>query len=272
MGNLYHNNYKFHINQWIIKWHRNCFVCGSIRANQLGPRNCEVLTNMNNHLLNQTIGTIACDIPGATRVFHDNRLDFCCAGNKSLSEALEHRKIVDPAPILEALEKLIQDPSIASKDWRDATKQDLIEHILKRYHDKHREDLPELIRLARRVEQVHRDHSACPAGLADHLTDMQQELESHMIKEEQVLFPMLRRVDPAQVPAPVAMMRFEHDQHGQALERIDQLSADICEPADACNTWRALYAGLRQLREDLMQHIHLENNILFEGHQEQHAA
>ena len=227
---------------------------------------------MKNHLLDQTIGAIACDIPGATRVFHAYRLDFCCGGNKTLGEALERRNIVDVAPILDALNNLSQDPSASAKDWREASKQDLIEHILKRYHERHREDLPELIRLARRVEQVHHDHRTCPTGLADHLTDMQQELESHMLKEEQVLFPMLRRVDATQVPAPVAMMRFEHDQHGQALERIDQLTADIREPADACNTWRALYAGLRQLREDLMQHIHLENNILFEGHQERHAA
>ena len=60
------------------------------------------------------------------------------------------------------------------------------------------------------------------------------------------------------------MMRFEHDQHGEALERLEYLTNDITPPGEACNTWRALYAGLSQLREDLMQHIHLENNILFQ--------
>lgn len=223
-------------------------------------------------LLEQTIGHIACELPGATRVFHTNRLDFCCGGDKTLREAIARRKIADPGPIVLALQELANQQTQDERDWRKVSSGELIDHILTRFHDKHREDLPELIRLARRVEHVHRDHPACPQGLADHLADMQQELESHMMKEEQVLFPMLRRVDAAQVPAPVAMMRFEHDQHGEALDRIDQLTTEITSPADACNTWRGLYAGLRQLREDLMQHIHLENNVLFISSQELRSA
>lgn len=222
--------------------------------------------------LDQTIGHIACELPGATRVFHANRLDFCCGGDKTLREAIERRKIADTTPILSALEELTNHYSSATRDWREAPRDELIDHILERFHEKHREDLPELIRLARRVEHVHQSHPACPRGLADHLSEMQQELESHMMKEEQVLFPMLRRVDAAQVPAPVAMMRFEHDQHGDALDRIDLLTSEITPPADACNTWRGLYAGLRQLREDLMQHIHLENNILFVSEKDRFVA
>lgn len=93
---------------------------------------------------------------------------------------------------------------------------------------------------------------------------MQQELESHMLKEEQVLFPMIRR--GMRVPSeqgPIAVMRYEHDQHGIALDRLAALTDDITPPANACNTWRALYRGLEEMRDDLMQHIHLENNILF---------
>jgi len=223
-------------------------------------------------LLDQTIGTIACDIPGATRIFHANKLDFCCGGQKSLREALARRKIENTEPVLEQLNALIALGQHAELDWRDESKDDLIDHILERYHARHREELPELIRLARRVEQVHAERAGCPLGLADHLTDMQQELESHMLKEEQILFPMLRRVSPDTVMAPVSMMRFEHDQHAEALARLENLTQDITEPAQACNTWRALYAGLRQLREDLMQHIHLENNILFSSDKKTLAA
>jgi len=61
------------------------------------------------------------------------------------------------------------------------------------------------------------------------------------------------------------VMRNEHDQHGEALQRLEALTNDITLPRGACNTWRALYVGLAALREDLMEHIHLENNILFEG-------
>lgn len=218
---------------------------------------------MSTQLLDRTIGSIACEIPGATRVFHQYKLDFCCGGGKSLREALERRKVEDPQPLLDALSTLTALNNASYQDWRQVPVDTLIDHILHRYHEVHREQLPELVRLARRVEQVHGERPSCPLGLADHLADMQQELESHMMKEEQVLFPMLRRVSPSEVSAPVSMMRFEHDQHGEALERLEYLTNDITPPADACNTWRALYAGLSQLREDLMQHIHLENNILF---------
>lgn len=215
-------------------------------------------------LLDRSIGSIACDVPGATQVFHENKLDFCCGGHRSLRETLERRKITDPQPIIERLTTLIASQADTHNSlWTEQSNDALIDHILIRYHQRHREELPELIRLARRVEQVHGERQDCPKGLADHLSDMQQELESHMMKEEQILFPMLRRVSASQVSAPISMMRYEHDQHGEALARIEHLTNDITAPADACNTWRALFAGLRQLREDLMQHIHLENNILF---------
>ena len=140
----------------------------------------------------------------------------------------------------------------------------LIHHILTRYHDRHRQQLPELILMARRVEQVHGNKPECPNGLTQHLKYMAGELEAHMRKEELVLFPMLQtHASPAQLNAPISVMRHEHDDHGLALNTIESLTDNITVPKGACNTWRALYTSLAQLRDDLMQHIHLENNILF---------
>ena len=106
----------------------------------------------------------------------------------------------------------------------------------------------------------------CPTGLAEHLRTMGQELESHMQKEEQVLFPLLARGHGAMAAMPITVMRMEHDDHGVALERLLALTNNITLPRAACNTWRALYLGLRAFKEDLMAHIHMENNILFENH------
>ncbi len=212
-------------------------------------------------LLEQSLGQLACDIPGATRTFHAFNLDFCCGGQKSLREAALGKGL-DPLVIADALHAL-QDTGETRHDWRNESEELLIAHILARYHARHREQLPELIRLARRVEQVHGARSTCPNGLADHLRDMQQELEGHMLKEEQVLFPMLQQGLGPQAAPPIQVLRFEHDQHGEALEKMLALTNNITPPADACNTWRALYQGLLEFRDDLMQHIHLENNVLF---------
>lgn len=213
-------------------------------------------------LTEQTLGNLACLIPGATRIFRQHKLDFCCGGNTSLRDAAT-RRALDADTIAEQLAAL-GDHANAHPDWRNQPAGKLIEHILERFHEPHREQLPELIRLANRVEQVHGNKADCPRGLAEHLWTMQQELESHMLKEEQILFPMLQRgMKLPQSEGPIAVMRFEHDQHGVALQRLADLTNDITPPENACNTWRALYRGLEELRDDLMQHIHLENNILF---------
>lgn len=217
---------------------------------------------MTTALTEQTLGSLACLIPGATRVFRQYKLDFCCGGNTPLRDAAQQRSL-DAEAIADELAALQSTPA-DEPDWRSEPADTLIDHLLERFHERHREQFPELIRLASRVEQVHGNKADCPTGLAEHLWTMQQELESHMLKEEQILFPMLRRnIQLPQTQGPIAVMRYEHDQHGAALERLAELTHDITPPANACNTWRALYRGLEELRNDLMQHIHLENNILF---------
>ncbi|NUT14484.1 MAG: iron-sulfur cluster repair protein YtfE [Cupriavidus sp.] len=218
-------------------------------------------------LQDHSLGQLARQIPGATRIFHEHGLDFCCGGKQSLRDAAQ-RKGLDAAAgaaIAAQLRALQDEADPSAQDWNTAAPAALIEHILVRFHARHREQLPELIRLARRVEQVHGERAECPLGLADHLSEMLGELESHMQKEEQVLFPMLLRGLHAAASRPIAVMRAEHDDHGVALQRLAELTDDITLPRAACNTWRALYLGLRALREDLMEHIHLENNVLFEG-------
>ncbi|MDP2715444.1 iron-sulfur cluster repair protein YtfE [Rheinheimera sp.] len=217
-------------------------------------------------LLDQSLGEIATSVAGATAVFHQYKLDFCCGGQLSLREALAKRQLPADA-VVNALQTLQQQPA-EHTDWRTVPVKQLIEHILTRFHQRHRQQLPELCRLARRVEHVHALDPQCPAGLADHLSDMYQELESHMMKEEQILFPMLAGgIYPA---GPISVMEEEHLQHGDALDKLDQLTNSITLPAEACNTWTALYVGLKELKEDLMQHILLENHILFV--QPTHAA
>ncbi|MAD74702.1 MAG: iron-sulfur cluster repair di-iron protein [Rheinheimera sp.] len=209
--------------------------------------------------LDQSLGQIATTLAGATAVFHQYKLDFCCGGQHSLREALA-KKEQDATPILDALSVLQQQDGDIT-DWRAKPVKDLIEHILHRFHQRHRLQLPEVIRLARRVEHVHADDPNCPTGLTQHLEDMYQELESHMVKEEQILFPMLAGgIYPS---GPISVMEEEHLQHGDALGTLDMLTNNITFPADACNTWTALYLGLKELKEDLMQHILLENEILF---------
>lgn len=215
------------------------------------------------NLLEQSLGSLATSIPGATALFREYHLDFCCEGRRSLREAATALGL-NPTDVATRLEAM-QTGASPSGDWRGAGNARLIEHLLNNFHAKHRAQLPELLRLAQRVEYVHGSKPECPVGLARLLAEMQMELEGHMAKEEQILFPMLAANNAGLPQGPISVMRAEHIQHGSALEAIGKLTNNIVPPYNACNTWRALYLGLAELRDDLIQHIHLENNILFEG-------
>lgn len=205
-----------------------------------------------------TIGSIAVALPGATAVFRRLKLDFCCGGQISLAQAAADKGLALDSVMAELT--ALQRPASAPEA---ATPAEMVDHIIARYHDVHRQQLPELIRMARRVEAVHRDNPDVPAGLGDLLEAMQAELLTHMHKEEAILFPMLKSGGNPFVTQPIGMMRAEHVEHGAALERLLALTQDANPPTGACNTWRALYTGIAQFSDDLIQHIHTENNMLF---------
>src|SRR5690606_36248802 len=148
--------------------------------------------------------------------------------------------------------------------WDRCSPAELADHIESHYHAALRRDLPPLIEASRKVERVHASKPDVPAGLADVLTAFFDEMVRHMAQEEKILFPMIRRgVRGEPVYMPVRMMEREHDSHSEALQKIRELTGDLRLPAHACATWTALYNGLETLETELMQHIHLENNILF---------
>lgn len=206
----------------------------------------------------QTLGQLAVDLPGATAVFRKLKLDFCCGGLTSLRQAALDKNL-DLTAVLSELAALER----AETPPENVAPAALIDHIIRRYHEVHRVQLPELVRMARRVESVHRESPDVPAGLADLLEAMEQELLSHMQKEEAILFPLLKSGGSPFASQPIGVMRAEHTSHGQALDQVHALTNDMQPPAGACNTWRALYTGIAQFTDDLITHIHLENNVLF---------
>ncbi len=207
----------------------------------------------------RSLADIAATLPGATSVFRRRKLDFCCGGKVSLAEASSAKGL--PVADLEA--ELSAVAALALPVGLPESTEDLIALIETRYHATHRRELPELIRLARRVEAAHRDNPAVPKGLADLLETMARELEDHMQKEEQILFPLMRRGGHPMTAQPISVMLAEHDNHGLNLREVERLAQDFTVPETGCPTWRALCVGARKLVDDVMQHIYTENNVLF---------
>jgi regulator of cell morphogenesis and NO signaling len=209
----------------------------------------------------QTLGEVATAHPASTLVFLRHRLDFCCGGGQRLGDACRDAGL-NPAEVIHEIES--ECTVRETERWDTRPLPDLIDFILRRYHEPLRADVPALVEAARRVERVHGKKASCPNGLAAFIEQLNTELEQHMTKEELVLFPAIRagrRGGPVHMP--IRMMLQEHDDHGANLRRLRELATDYAPPSEACATWRALYAGLAKLESELMEHIHLENNVLF---------
>lgn len=209
------------------------------------------------------VGRIAAEHPLATRVFARHGIDFCCGGGRPLAEACQARR-VDAARVMEEIRGVLEAVPEKPERWDQAPLADLIDHILEAYHRPLREELPRLDAMARKVLDAHREKD--PKGfteLAEIVSALRAELESHMQKEEQILFPMVKLGRGAMAQSPIAVMMHEHEAAGAMLLRLRELTSDYTVPAEACNTWNALWHGLADLETELHMHIHLENNILF---------
>jgi regulator of cell morphogenesis and NO signaling len=208
-----------------------------------------------------TLAELAMVLPAASRVFHRHGLDFCCHGGRPLAEACAERGL-DPQAVL--AEVAAEGQGVTKVRWDQRPLGDLVDFIVGHYHARLRVELPELLAMAERVETRHAEKASCPRGLAAHLAHVHQAVLEHLEKEEQILFPMLRSGRGSLAAGPIQVMELEHDDHAANLRRTRALAHDLTPPDEACNTWRALYLRLAELEAELMEHIHLENHVLFQ--------
>jgi len=209
---------------------------------------------------NPTLADLAITHPGASRIFLKHGLDFCCHGRRPLEEACSEKGL-DPSSILKEISN--EEASGSLSELARKPIEELIDFIESHYHTRLRAELPELIAMADKVERVHASKPTCPRGLASHLRMIHEAILDHMAKEEQVLFPMIRSGNRNRAAAPIRVMEQEHEDHGRSLEHLRALTDEFIAPADACPTWKALYLRLNRVSDELMEHIHLENNVLF---------
>lgn len=211
----------------------------------------------------QTVGEIAVAYPGATRAFARHNIDYCCGGGRPLAEVCVAKQL-DADDLIEEIHRELTTTSGSPDRWVERPLGDLIDHILTTYHRPLAEELPRLDAMARKVREVHGEkRPAVFAELASTVGELRRELEEHMFKEEQILFPMIKRGQGGSAEGPIACMKHEHEEAGSALARIRVLTEDYRVPPEACTTWRALWFGLADLETAMHEHIHLENNILF---------
>jgi regulator of cell morphogenesis and NO signaling len=222
-----------------------------------------------------TVAELAIQYPAALRAFEQLGIDYCCGGQKPLSEAARSRGLtVDQ--IAEAVEAAAASAAPAdTRNWREATLTELADHIEATHHVYIKSELPRLTEVCARVVNAHGEsHGEALKTLQETYEGLRAELEAHLAKEEAVLFPLIRERESGEVEAealafpieaPISVMELEHDRAGDALARMRAITKNYSLPPDACPTFHNLYKSLEQLERDTHRHIHLENNILFPG-------
>jgi regulator of cell morphogenesis and NO signaling len=218
--------------------------------------------------IHQPIGDLTCAFPALSRVFERLGIDYCCQGRRSLSEACERRGL-DLSAVVEQLERVQRTPEPGAAPSLELVP--LADYIERTHHAFTRAELTRLSPLAEKVRRVHGGSRKELLGVEHVLAALTQDLEQHMFKEEQVLFPYIRRLALglnqsapfANLSMPLRVMHEEHDRVGLLLEELSALTSGYQPPEGACASYRALFEGLAALQSDLHQHVHLENNVLF---------
>ena len=220
---------------------------------------------------------LAAGVPGATRVFESFGIDYCCGGHRTLADACREASlpVEDLARSLEEAGRASQDAG-AEQDWRQESLTSLAAYIIDKHHQFTRQELDRLEKLFDKVCSRHGENHPELIESRKTFYQLKQDLIPHMLKEEQVLFPYITRMEEAAcegraIPPPffgtarnpAQMMMTEHDTAGDLLQQLRGITKGYTIPPDGCVSFQTLYQALAAFEADLHQHIHLENNVLF---------
>ncbi|WP_026477555.1 iron-sulfur cluster repair di-iron protein [Alkaliphilus transvaalensis] len=222
---------------------------------------------------NEKIGDVVIKLPKAAEIFRTLGIDFCCGGHRPLSEAIEEQGL-KTEEVLSQLDQAYEEAQALKEkaaDYLEFSNSELIDYIVDKHHTYVKEVLPRLSDLTTKILRVHGvDHGEVLTKVHKNFHLLKLELEQHLIKEEEILFPLVKEYDKN--PSPELLDKInqvnreleeEHDGAGDIIKNLRKITSDYTPPAGICTSYVLTYKGLEELEWDLFQHIHLENNVLF---------
>jgi len=226
------------------------------------------------NIKNKTVADLVTENIKTADVFKKHGIDFCCGGGISIEKACEKYN-VSYDKIIDELNNLKNETTLTN-NYNNWKLDFLIDYIVNTHHRYVEDAIPLLKQYGDKVAKVHGHHYTELLEIKDLIYQVSNELTTHMKKEEIILFPFIKKLFNAKnenktvnfpsfgtVNNPIEMMEKEHDEAGSILKRINELTNGYKTPEGACNTFKALYSKLEEFEDDLHQHVHLENNILF---------
>ena len=222
-----------------------------------------------NELLTRTISQIVTDHHQTAPVFEKFGIDFCCKGKRPLLDACTE-KALNKEEVLAELENAIETKA-SSFDFNALSLTALADYIVRTHHTYVKFNMPQIYSYVVRVATKHGDRFPFMKQVSLLFAELQEEMTQHMLKEERILFPRIKKLEAEGVhdfpveyfTAPINIMEEEHDRAGELMHQIRELTNNYAIPEEACTTFRLILASLQAFEADLHQHVHLENYILF---------
>ncbi len=224
---------------------------------------------------NKTVGEIVAADFRTAKVFEKYSIDFCCGGKVSLTEICGEKGL-DSTAIVYELETVQSEPAERSQNYSAWALPFLIDYIVNTHHLYLKDNVAQIAAYARKIADVHGGHHPEVIRITAVFDKIATDLATHLIEEEDVFFPAVKRVKAAKIAGltpetgdleliQVALIRLhgEHQEIGDAVHTIRHLSNNYAIPDDVCNTFIVTYRELKEFEDDLHKHVHLENNILF---------
>ncbi|RXM58341.1 iron-sulfur cluster repair di-iron protein [Clostridium tetani] len=223
--------------------------------------------------INQKLGEVVSIFPGSSRIFNDSKIDYCCGGHDTLGEALKGKGM----NLDEFIQKLNEEYEkfISSNeeyiDWRKEKPVVLMRHIVDTHHDYTKKELKEIDGLLSKILKVHFEHHGEELLKVHRLFGLLKiELEEHLIKEEENLFPLIEEYEltknknvKEEIDKFIKETENEHDEAGDILKELEKITRDFTVPEGVCTTFKLTYDKIHALEKDLFIHIYKENSVLF---------
>lgn len=228
---------------------------------------------MNNKFTsNQAVGKIVAEFPQAATIFKKYRIDFCCGGDKLLAVAAQELNIT-AQKVLEELNQgymmVQQQTGEEDVDWRQQSLSQLVDHIVSTHHLYLQREMPLISEFVTKILRVHGTNHLELSKIHNLFHTLKMELEQHLITEEETLFPLIKEYEQkpsslllATIKNQIHKIENEHEQAGDIIKALRQVTSQYTLPTDACTSYGLAYQKLEEMESDLFQHIHLENNIL----------
>ncbi|GJM63907.1 iron-sulfur cluster repair di-iron protein [Persicobacter diffluens] len=222
-------------------------------------------------LSNQKIGQLVAQDYRLAAVFKNFQMDYCCGGDISIKEACQ-RDGVSEEELTGQLAEVMRAPKGEQIDFDRWPLDLLADYIEKTHHRYVRQQIPQIQALLKTIVEVHGEHEPHLAEIQNLFEGCAQAMTAHLAKEEIILFPFVREIaenpdaetlSQKDLSGPLAEMEEEHDGEGNRFKEISRITNAYTPPKDACPTYQQTYAMLKDFEDNLHQHVHLENNMLF---------